>query len=70
MARLAHTVVSGISHHVTQHGNRREAIFFEDGDQEVYFEPPKVVIWRGHRDFPVPVGAYDFCPIAQPQEAC
>ncbi len=36
MARLARTVVSGLPHHVTQRGNRREAIFFEDGDQEVY----------------------------------
>jgi putative transposase len=36
MARLARTVVAGFPHHVTQRGNRREAIFFEDGDQEVY----------------------------------
>jgi putative transposase len=36
MARLARTVVPGLPHHVTQRGNRREAIFFEDGDQEVY----------------------------------
>jgi REP element-mobilizing transposase RayT len=32
----ARTVVAGLPHHVTQRGNRREAIFFEDGDQEVY----------------------------------
>jgi putative transposase len=36
MARLAHTVVPGLPHHVQQRGNRREAIFFKDGDQEVY----------------------------------
>src|SRR5271156_7043943 len=36
MARLARTVVAGLPHHVTQRGNRRDAIFFEDGDQEVY----------------------------------
>jgi REP element-mobilizing transposase RayT len=36
MARLARTVVPGLPHHVTQRGNRREAIFFEDGDEEVY----------------------------------
>ena len=36
MARLARTVVAGLPHHVTRRGNRREAIFFEDGDQEVY----------------------------------
>src|SRR5271165_4772535 len=36
MARLARTVVAGLPHHVTQRGNRREPIFFEDGDQEIY----------------------------------
>jgi putative transposase len=36
MARLPRVVVPGIPHHVTQRGNRREPIFFEDGDQEVY----------------------------------
>jgi putative transposase len=29
-------VVSGLPHHLTQRGNRREPIFFEDGDQEIY----------------------------------
>ncbi len=33
MARLA---VPGLPHHVTARGNRREPIFFEDGDQELY----------------------------------
>jgi putative transposase len=36
MARLARIVAPGFPHHVTQRGNRREPIFFEDGDQEVY----------------------------------
>jgi hypothetical protein len=36
MTRLASMVVSGLSHHVTQRGNRRESIFLEDGDQEIY----------------------------------
>jgi putative transposase len=35
MTRLARMVVSGLPHHVTQRGNRREPIFFEDGDQEI-----------------------------------
>jgi hypothetical protein len=35
MTRLARMVVSGLPHHVTQPGNRRESIFFEDGDQEI-----------------------------------
>ena len=36
MTRLARIVAPGLPHHVTQRGNRREAIFFEDGDQEIY----------------------------------
>jgi putative transposase len=36
MSRLARIVVPGAPHHVTQRGNRREPIFFADGDQEVY----------------------------------
>jgi hypothetical protein len=34
--RLARIVVPGLPHHVTQRGNRRELIFFEDGDQKIY----------------------------------
>ena len=36
MARLVRTVIAGLAHHVTQRGNRREAIFFDDGDQGIY----------------------------------
>jgi putative transposase len=36
MARLARIIVPGVPHHVTQRGNRREPIFFEPGDQEIY----------------------------------
>jgi putative transposase len=38
MTRLARIVVPGLPHHVTQRGNRREAIFFEDGDHEIYLD--------------------------------
>ena len=38
MARLARIVVPGVPHHVTQRGNRREALFFEDGDHEIYLD--------------------------------
>ena len=38
MARLARLVVPGIPHHVTQRGNRRERVFFEDGDYELYID--------------------------------
>lgn len=36
MPRRARITVPGLAHHVTQRGNRREPIFFEPGDQEVY----------------------------------
>jgi putative transposase len=36
MTRLARIVIAGLPHHVTQRGNRREALFFQDGDHEVY----------------------------------
>jgi putative transposase len=36
MARLPRIVAPGCPHHVTARGNRREPIFFEDGDQDVY----------------------------------
>ena len=36
MARLARIVAPGLPHHVTARGNRREPIFFEDGDQALY----------------------------------
>lgn len=36
MSRLARIVVADWPHHVTQRGNRREPIFFEDDDQEIY----------------------------------
>ena len=36
MTRLARVIVPGFAHHVTQRGNRREPIFFEDGDQDIY----------------------------------
>jgi putative transposase len=36
MARLARVVIAGLPHHVTQRGNRREAVFFDDGDYQAY----------------------------------
>ena len=38
MARLPRFAVPGIPHHVTQRGNRREQVFFEDGDYELYLD--------------------------------
>ena len=36
MTRIARIVVPGLPHHVTQRGNRRERIFFEDSDYALY----------------------------------
>jgi putative transposase len=36
MPRIARLVVPDLPHHVTQRGNRRAPIFFEEGDQQVY----------------------------------
>lgn len=36
MARLTRVVVPELPYHVTHRGNRREAIFFDDEDREVY----------------------------------
>lgn len=36
MPRLPRTVFAGLAHHVTQRGNRREPIFFDDDDRRTY----------------------------------
>jgi putative transposase len=36
MPRIARPVAPGIPHHVTQRGNRREAVFFTEGDRAAY----------------------------------
>ncbi len=36
MARMARLVVPGIPHHVTQRGNRRQPVFFGEGDYRTY----------------------------------
>ena len=36
MARLARVVVPGMPHHLTQRGNRREAVFFDEADRRLY----------------------------------
>jgi putative transposase len=38
MPRIARAVVEGIPYHVTQRGNRREDIFFEDENRKKYLE--------------------------------
>lgn len=36
MPRLARTVFARVPHHITQRGNRREAVFFSDDDRKTY----------------------------------
>ena len=38
MARLSRLVIPGMPHHLTQRGNRRQPIFFNDGDYHAYLE--------------------------------
>jgi putative transposase len=58
MTRIARIVVPGSPHHVTQRGNRRERIFFDDGDYELYRD------WLAQscRKFDVSVWAYCLMP--------
>jgi putative transposase len=36
MARLARIVIPDVAHHVTQRGNRRQPVFFNDDDRRAY----------------------------------
>jgi putative transposase len=36
VARIARVVVPGLPHHITQRGNRREPVFFEAADYQLY----------------------------------
>jgi putative transposase len=70
MTRLARMVIPGLPHHVTQRGNRREAIFFEDGDQQIYCD----MLAEQSRKANVEVWAYCLMPnhvhlIVKPQQA-
>ena len=58
ISRLARMVLPGLRHHVTQRGNRREAIFFEDGDQQLYCD----MLGEQLRRFGVEVSAYCLMP--------
>jgi len=36
MPRIARTVIAGLPHHITQRGNRRCDVFFDDEDRQTY----------------------------------
>ncbi len=38
MPRIARVTVPGIPHHVTQRGNRRQPVFFKEGDRRSYLQ--------------------------------
>ena len=38
MPRAARMVVPGVPYHITQRGNRREDVFFCEGDRSLYLE--------------------------------
>ncbi len=38
MARIARVVAPGVAHHITQRGNRRMDVFFNDDDRQAYLE--------------------------------
>jgi putative transposase len=58
MARLARVVAAGLPHHVTQRGNRRQQVFFDDDDYEVY----RTLLAEGCRAAGVAVWAYCLMP--------
>jgi REP element-mobilizing transposase RayT len=45
MARLARVVIPHVPHHVTQRGNRRQEVFFDDSDYAAYTQI------RGHNTY-------------------
>ena len=58
MARIARVVVSKLPHHIIQRGNRRQKVFFTDGDYEAYLS--LVAEWC--REFKVAIWAYCLMP--------
>ncbi|MBV8800083.1 MAG: transposase [Alphaproteobacteria bacterium] len=69
MARHPRITVPGLPHHITQRGNRREPIFFEDSDQDVYCD----LLAEQTRKARVDIWAYCLMPnhvhlIAVPQD--
>ena len=58
MARMARAVAPGVAHHVTQRGNRRQKVFFEDGDYARYRE----LLAEGCKAAGVEVWAYCLMP--------
>jgi len=58
MTRLARVVIPGLAHHVTQRGNRREPVFFEDDDYQAYLD----LIGRAARTSGTQIWSYCLMP--------
>ena len=58
MARLARVVAAGVPHLVTQRGNRRQDVFFRDGDYKLYMS----LLAEGCSEARVTVLAYSLMP--------
>ena len=58
MARLARVVAAALPHHVTQRGNRRQKVFFDEADYHTYRE----LLAEGCRAADVAVWAYCLMP--------
>ena len=58
MARLARVVAAGVAHHVTQRGNRRQPVFFNDEDYAAY----RALLADGCRAAGVAIWAYCLMP--------
>ena len=58
MARMARAVAPGVPHHVTQRGNRRQKVFFDENDYALY----KALLAEGCKAAGVEVWAYCLMP--------
>ena len=58
MARMARLVVPGYPHHVTQRGNRRQPVFFGDGDYQLYID----LLAESAKETDVAIWAYCLMP--------
>ncbi|MBF0416380.1 MAG: transposase [Magnetococcales bacterium] len=58
MARIARVIASGLPHHITQRGNRRQQTFFVEQDYQVYLD--LMAEWCDH--FGVEIWAYCLMP--------
>jgi putative transposase len=55
MPRLSRTVFPGVAHHITQRGNRREQVFFDDEDRQTYLD------WLAHYSQRFEVEVLGYC---------